>query len=181
MPRRYAAYRSGARALGPSEAEQIGFRVAAALEHPTAYPVDVSDAFFDPYAEELAATNARLPGTDTHAQAPRYPGPDMVAAWYRRNLRILSHLHAITEPGDRLLIVYGQGHIPGLRSSWKCPAASRPSTRCLWLSGQRRGLRPNARPNRSPAPRGAARRLCRRVLLCPRIGGYRLFLFRMQA
>ncbi|HET9770432.1 MAG TPA: DUF5694 domain-containing protein, partial [Acidimicrobiia bacterium] len=45
------------------------------------------------------------------AEAPDYPGPDMVAAWYRRNLRILAHLHAVTGPGDRLLVVFGQGHV----------------------------------------------------------------------
>lgn len=45
------------------------------------------------------------------ADPPAWPGPDMVAAWYRRNLRILSRLHAISGPGDRILVVFGQGHV----------------------------------------------------------------------
>lgn len=45
-----------------------------------------------------------------------YAGADMVAGWYRRNLRIFANLTRVaTEPDDRLLVVYGQGHIPILR------------------------------------------------------------------
>lgn len=45
-----------------------------------------------------------------------YPGVDVVTAWYNRNLRIFANLQRITEPpGERLLVVYGAGHIPILR------------------------------------------------------------------
>ena len=44
-----------------------------------------------------------------------YAGPDMVTTWYQRNLRIFSNLHQISSPGDRILVIYGQGHIPLLK------------------------------------------------------------------
>lgn len=45
-----------------------------------------------------------------------YPGVDHVTAWYSRNLRIFANLQRITEPpGERLLVVYGLGHVPILR------------------------------------------------------------------
>ncbi len=44
-----------------------------------------------------------------------YAGADMVNLWYQRNLRIFSNLHKVSEPGDRVLIIYGQGHIQLLK------------------------------------------------------------------
>ena len=42
-----------------------------------------------------------------------YAGADLVAVWNQRNLRIMSNLHQIgCTPEDRVLIVYGQGHVP---------------------------------------------------------------------
>ena len=48
------------------------------------------------------------------ADPPSYPGPDMVAAWYRRNLRILAHLEAVCASEDRLLVLFGHGHVAAL-------------------------------------------------------------------
>jgi hypothetical protein len=45
-----------------------------------------------------------------------YPGVDWVTAWYSRNLRIFANLQRITEDREeRLLVIYGLGHIPLLR------------------------------------------------------------------
>lgn len=44
-----------------------------------------------------------------------YGGADMVADWYKRNLRIFANLTRISEPGDRIFIIYGQGHIKILK------------------------------------------------------------------
>lgn len=42
-----------------------------------------------------------------------YAGADLIAVWNQRNLRIMSHLHMIDcSPEDRVLIIYGQGHVP---------------------------------------------------------------------
>ncbi len=49
-------------------------------------------------------------------KAEDYAGPDMVTLWYQRNLSIFSNLHQMDlQPDDRILVIYGQGHIPLLR------------------------------------------------------------------
>jgi hypothetical protein len=49
------------------------------------------------------------------AHGGRYPGADVVANWYARNLRIFANLMRVTEPGDRVLVFFGAGHVPVLR------------------------------------------------------------------
>ncbi|MGH9499495.1 MAG: DUF5694 domain-containing protein [Terriglobales bacterium] len=45
-----------------------------------------------------------------------YAGPDLVAAWYQRNIRIYHNIVALIEsPNDRILVVYGAGHLGWLR------------------------------------------------------------------
>ena len=41
-----------------------------------------------------------------------YPGPDLLAAWYQRNIRIYSNLRGLIDsPDDRVLVIYGSGHL----------------------------------------------------------------------
>lgn len=47
--------------------------------------------------------------------AGEHGGAEMLASWYRRNIRIFSNLAGISEPGDRIFVVYGAGHVPILR------------------------------------------------------------------
>lgn len=45
-----------------------------------------------------------------------YAGPDLVAAWFKRNIRIYHNIRALaTSPDDRILVVYGAGHLGWLR------------------------------------------------------------------
>ena len=44
-----------------------------------------------------------------------YIGPDVMAAWYGRNVRIFSNVTRITKPGDRILVLFGAGHVYYLR------------------------------------------------------------------
>jgi hypothetical protein len=45
-----------------------------------------------------------------------YAGPDLVAAWYQRNIRIYHNIAAlIASPNDRILVIYGAGHLGWLR------------------------------------------------------------------
>lgn len=45
-----------------------------------------------------------------------YAGANLVSTWYKRNLQIFSNLNEIaTNPNDRILVVYGQGHIATLK------------------------------------------------------------------
>jgi hypothetical protein len=44
------------------------------------------------------------------------PGADLLAAWYERNIRIFANLHRLgLNPGDRVFVLFGAGHIPILR------------------------------------------------------------------
>lgn len=44
-----------------------------------------------------------------------YLGADAVARWYRRNIHIYSNIYDISELGDRILVLYGLGHLHILR------------------------------------------------------------------
>jgi len=45
-----------------------------------------------------------------------YAGPDLLAAWYQRNIRIYSNIVKLVEsPNDRILVIYGAGHLGWLR------------------------------------------------------------------
>lgn len=45
-----------------------------------------------------------------------FAGADVLAAWYQRNFRIFTNLAAaVTSPDDRVLVLYGAGHVALLR------------------------------------------------------------------
>lgn len=45
-----------------------------------------------------------------------YAGADLLAAWYQRNVRIYQNIVKLIEsPNERVLVVYGSGHLPWLR------------------------------------------------------------------
>ena len=50
------------------------------------------------------------------AQGQNYAGADMVASWYKRNLRIMNNLERLQlSRTDRVFILFGQGHVKLLR------------------------------------------------------------------
>lgn len=44
-----------------------------------------------------------------------YCGADVLSKWYERNIRIFSNLQAIAQEDDRVLVIYGTGHLATLR------------------------------------------------------------------
>jgi hypothetical protein len=44
-----------------------------------------------------------------------YAGADLVSAWYARNIRIYANLRRIARPGDRIVVIFGAGHLSTLR------------------------------------------------------------------
>ena len=45
-----------------------------------------------------------------------YAGPDLLASWYQRNIRIFNNIVRIIEsPKERVLVIYGAGHLGWLR------------------------------------------------------------------
>ena len=48
-----------------------------------------------------------------------YAGPDLLAEWYRRNARIFNNvIRIITSPDDRILVIFGAGHLGWLRQDF---------------------------------------------------------------
>jgi hypothetical protein len=51
-------------------------------------------------------------------EAGDYPGADLLASWYQRNMRIYANIvHLIESPGERILVIYGAGHLGWLRQA----------------------------------------------------------------
>ena len=60
-----------------------------------------------------------------------YAGPDLLASWYQRNIRIFSNIASIIDsPDDRVLVIYGSGHLGWLRQD----VANDPTMRLRKLS-----------------------------------------------
>ncbi|HXH38397.1 MAG TPA: DUF5694 domain-containing protein, partial [Thermoanaerobaculia bacterium] len=48
-----------------------------------------------------------------------YAGPDLLAEWYRRNARIFNNVtRLVTTPEDRILVIFGNGHLGWLRQDF---------------------------------------------------------------
>jgi hypothetical protein len=60
-----------------------------------------------------------------------YAAADLIASWYQRNVRIYSNIiRLVDSPNERILVIYGYGHLPWLRRE----AMSDPSVRLRKLS-----------------------------------------------
>lgn len=44
----------------------------------------------------------------------KFEGADVLSAWLQRNFRIVANLERIVEPDDRILVLYGAGHLGAL-------------------------------------------------------------------
>jgi hypothetical protein len=67
------------------------------------------ERFRAPYARMATA------GAEPSYADSAYVGADVVAAYHKHNLRIFAKLAAIAEPGDRIITIFGAGHLPYLR------------------------------------------------------------------
>ena len=47
-----------------------------------------------------------------------WAGADLLADWYRRNIRIYSNVMQIAKPGERVLVIFGSGHLGWLRNDF---------------------------------------------------------------
>ena len=48
-------------------------------------------------------------------EAGDWPGAELLASWYRRNIRIFSNIAQLAGPDERILVIYGAGHLGWLR------------------------------------------------------------------
>ncbi len=59
--------------------------------------------------QEIYYSLLRFGGTEAQ------PGADLNAMWYLRNAKIFAKLMTVAKPGDRIVVVYGSGHVYWLR------------------------------------------------------------------
>jgi hypothetical protein len=64
-----------------------------------------------------------------------YAGANLLTEWYRRNMRIHTHLVKVVEPGDRVLVVFGAGHLGLLRQAVQADPTLTPRTIEEFASG----------------------------------------------
>ena len=70
--------------------------------------------------DNIAAGNNFYMQVASFGESGDYAGPDLLADWYARNIRIHSNiLKLITSPSDRILVVYGAGHLGWLQENIK--------------------------------------------------------------
>jgi len=63
-------------------------------------------------AKDMAFYYAIVP----YGDSADYAGPDLLAAWYQRNIRIYSNVVRLVESSnERILLIYGAGHLGWLR------------------------------------------------------------------
>lgn len=66
----------------------------------------------DAYVDELMRHDFRLARFAEHWN---WPGPDLVADYFRRNMRIYGNIAQLAaEPGERVVVIIGFGHLPWL-------------------------------------------------------------------
>ncbi len=94
-----------------ASAEAFTARIGAALASGT---IGAVLALLNTPEERAAMLRPYLESLLPLASPPSWPGPDMAANWYRRNFRIAANLLALAEEGDRIVVIYGAGHIPVL-------------------------------------------------------------------
>lgn len=66
--------------------------------------------------ERFHAPNVRMAAAVAETSTDTsYVGADVIAAYHKRNLRIFANLASVAEPGDRIIAIFGAGHMPYLR------------------------------------------------------------------
>ncbi len=72
-------------------------------------------------SDEQVASDVGLYYRMAHFGEPYdYAGPDLLAEWYRRNIRIFNNVAKLaTSPDDRVLVIFGAGHLGWLRQAFE--------------------------------------------------------------
>ncbi len=83
-------------------------------------------------ADERVAQDVGFYYREVHFGEPAdYAGPDLLTSWYQRNMRIYNNIvNLIDSPGERILVIYGAGHLGWLRMA----AESDPTVRLRKLA-----------------------------------------------
>lgn len=95
-----------------AEAQGLADGVNAALASGT-----IADALLTLNTPDALRRNDALyyiPMAVSADQGRTFPGVDVAAAWYERNMHICARLLTTLQPGEHAIVFYGAGHIPQL-------------------------------------------------------------------
>ncbi len=102
--------------------ERVSDRIApilekmAALTGPAEQAGDISGLFRALNGAEWSRYNQQIYlEINRFTENGEYPGAEMTAQWYRRNLKIFANIQNLAERYGRILVVYGAGHLHILR------------------------------------------------------------------
>jgi hypothetical protein len=70
-------------------------------------------------ADDRVATDMGFYFREVHfGEAGDYAGADLLASWYQRNMRIYANITSLIDsPNERILVIYGAGHLGWLRQA----------------------------------------------------------------
>lgn len=96
---------------------EIGEMVKAQNEYLKAH--SVLEALVYMNSDQKVAESVGYYYLEAHYGEPGdYAGPDLLAEWYRRNVRIFNNIAKIATPDDRIVVIYGAGHLGWLRQAF---------------------------------------------------------------
>ncbi len=109
---------------------EIGGMVKAQGEYLSSHTVLETLLYMN--ADEKVAQDVGFYYREAHFGEPGdWAGADLVADWFRRNMRIFSNIvQLIDSPNERVLVIYGNGHLGWLRNNF----ASDPNIRLRKLA-----------------------------------------------
>lgn len=115
----YEAVQAWAKAHGRSgDLERMNQGIAAEVAKMTTLQSEKSIGGLLRYLNEpamIARNHAFYPAMLTFGAGTEQPGVALVSAWTTRNLMICARLLQVIEPGDRVVVIFGQGHVYLLR------------------------------------------------------------------
>ncbi len=70
--------------------------------------------------DHVAADNNFYMHMVPYGEPGDFAGPDLLASWYQRNIRIYSNIvRLVSSPEERILVIYGAGHLAWLQENAK--------------------------------------------------------------
>nr|WP_288931090.1 DUF5694 domain-containing protein [uncultured Allomuricauda sp.] len=76
-------------------------------------------AFLNSNKYDALNRNVYLEYINKMGSKDNYVGSKVVAKWWERNFKIMYHIDSLMEPGDRVLVLFGQGHTAILKDFYK--------------------------------------------------------------
>jgi hypothetical protein len=111
-----------ARATGQSQAmERIRSEIGEMVKRQDAFLKShtILETLLQMNSDAKVAEDVGFYHREAHLSEPGdWAGPDLLASWYKRNIRIFGNIANLVEsPAERVLVVYGAGHLGWLRQA----------------------------------------------------------------